>query len=293
MRNSEAFTARRRGALGQKRRAMFLAFIVFIAAASAFSVTLFLAGRASWAGMNPYLQGMVLSVAAAVICQACATGRTREALRLLIVAFMVSYPAEVAGIHTAFPFGSTYSYDAALFPVLPGGVPLCVPVAWFLLSYTAMVFLTPLGIRRSGRIAPGRLALKASLGGLYIMAADFIIDPLGSGAAVWLWHEPGPYFGVPLANFAGWFLTGFIICSTALLFQEPGARECSVARPAMDGVFAFAAIVLTLVCAAFVVIKTGSCLPLAASVPIMGSLWAFWAGAHRLPVLVRPGGPRV
>ena len=48
----------------------------------------------------------------------------------------------------------------------------------------------------------------------------------------WIWHEGGGYFGVPISNFFGWFLTAYayylafaLYCSAKLLPAPPSRRR--------------------------------------------------------------------
>jgi putative membrane protein len=45
----------------------------------------------------------------------------------------------------------------------------------------------------------------------WLTAFDLLIDPLASnGVGYWRWAERGAYFGVPLKNFAGWFVVSLL-----------------------------------------------------------------------------------
>ncbi len=65
--------------------------------------------------------------------------------------------------------------------------------------------------------AAGRLRLrgwKAVLfAALLTTATDLVIDPLAANRlGYWRWAEAGSYYGIPLVNFAGWFLTALVAC---------------------------------------------------------------------------------
>jgi uncharacterized membrane protein len=48
----------------------------------------------------------------------------------------------------------------------------------------------------------------------------------------WIWHETGPYFGMPLRNLAGWFGTGLAFISAGrLAWGERRAPSVSPAVP--------------------------------------------------------------
>jgi putative membrane protein len=64
---------------------------------------------------------------------------------------------------------------------------------------------TPLGVARLIRLA----AASAVVMTLW----DLVIDPILSGPSVraWIWEAGGPYFGIPIQNYAGWLLTTFTV----------------------------------------------------------------------------------
>lgn len=40
---------------------------------------------------------------------------------------------------------------------------------------------------------------------------DFVLDPVMVKQEHWVWDTVGQYFGIPLQNFWGWWLTSFLI----------------------------------------------------------------------------------
>jgi putative membrane protein len=108
------------------------------------------------------------------------------------------------------------------------------------------------------------------------MAADFTIDPLAVMYKAWSWHEPGSYFGVPLGNYAGWFLVSFVICGITILLEKPRSGYRHRHHLALDRPFVLASIVLTLFCFLGSIIRTGSFLPAVLSLIFMGICWIYW-----------------
>lgn len=48
---------------------------------------------------------------------------------------------------------------------------------------------------------------------------DLIMDPVASTVlSQWVWQSPGAYFGVPITNFFGWFVTVFIFYQIFALY---------------------------------------------------------------------------
>jgi len=126
----------------------------------------------------------------------------RRAWLLFAVAVTFGVAVEVLGERTGFPFGA-YAYLApgpALF-----GVPLLVPLGWFTFTLIALAVAPA---RRARWIAP-----------LALVAWDLGLDPLMVREGFWAF-EVGPYFGVPWSNFAGWYVSGWLLVA-ALLRIEP------------------------------------------------------------------------
>ena len=83
------------------------------------------------------------------------------------------------------------------------------------LAYSAMGYaslMTARAILGTTGISPKRWSLLAvSLVGAFIMAAwDVSMDPFQSTVGGdWIWQDGGPYFGIGLHNYVGWFVTVF------------------------------------------------------------------------------------
>lgn len=145
----------------------------------------------------------------------------KGALRLLALVFGVSLLFESLGVATGWVY-SPYHYTDKLGPKFLGLVPYMIPVAWFMMSYPSFVIaewlVTP-GGRPSG---PGRLKkilMVAAVGGLIMTAWDVVMDPIMVAGGHWVWDTGGGYFGIPLQNFWGWWLTVFTTYALYLLIQ--------------------------------------------------------------------------
>lgn len=123
----------------------------------------------------------------------------RERLLLIAVA-LLGFAAEALGVHTGVPFGA-YEYTDALGPRL-FGVPLVMASAWMTLAGYVKQML-----------ARFRLSPRAEIfiAAAWLTAFDLLIDPLASNQlGYWRWAERGAYYGVPLKNFAGWFVVSLL-----------------------------------------------------------------------------------
>ena len=140
--------------------------------------------------------------AAGAIALLSAPARWKELLGVAAVGFV----AETIGVKTGYPFGG-YVYTGTLAPSL-FGVPLAIACAWMVL------FAFVRQLTRNVWIAAALLT-----------ATDLLIDPLASGVlGFWRWSAPGPYFGVPLSNFAGWFVVSLLMFA---MNRAPVGRNAS------------------------------------------------------------------
>ncbi len=147
----------------------------------------------------------------------------------LITAFSVSLFFESLGVATGYVYGP-YHYTDSLGPKFLELVPYLVPLAWFMMMYPSLVIadrlLPPQAGWKSGALR--RLAV-AALGGIIMTAWDLSLDPLMVASNHWVWDVKGVYFGVPLQNYWGWWLTAFIVF---YIYQEVSRRlAVKVARP--------------------------------------------------------------
>ncbi len=129
----------------------------------------------------------------------------RASIRFLAAAFAISWLAEAIGLHVPWLFGGTYRYHPGVRPLLPGGVPLFIPMSWYVLAGIAVILLRGFAIRRAdGRRDWRRIALKSACLAWGVAACDLALDPVAVALGLWSWDSPGPYYGVPWLNFAGW-----------------------------------------------------------------------------------------
>ncbi len=148
----------------------------------------------------------------------------RGALRLLLLVFGVSLLFESVGVATGWVYGP-YHYTARLGPKFLGLVPYLIPVAWFMMSYPAFVIAERLVVPADSGSRGGRgrrLLMLAAVGGLVMTAWDVIMDPLMVSGGHWVWDIQGAYFGIPLQNFWGWWLTVFTTYALYLLVRPAG-----------------------------------------------------------------------
>jgi len=138
---------------------------------------------------------------------------------LLSTAFLSGLFFEIAGVHLGIVFGGDYSYQDGARNVLLG-VPLLVTLFWVAFIYVGYwltsSFFIWLGKGKPNQIGGNHLwlALAVCLDGLAVVIIDLIMDPIQVRAGNWGWLDAGSFFGVPPANFLGWFLVTIIATGT-------------------------------------------------------------------------------
>lgn len=147
------------------------------------------------------------------------------------VGFVVAFGSEYSSIRNGFPYGLYhYIYESLQGEFLLGGIPVWDSLSYVFIAYasfaTAWFYLEPLEKKFAfeNYIIPSRPLALIFLGAFLMMIADVIIDPVANLGERWFlgkiyfYPSPGIYFGIPLSNFAGWFLVAFVIfCAYQIL----------------------------------------------------------------------------
>ncbi len=157
----------------------------------------------------------------------------RKTLIFFFVACTVSLSSELIGTTTGWPFGD-YAYLSGLGNKVLGRVPYTIPLSWFYLGFASYLLANSIAGNRSTKYQ----AFFAIAGGAYFLVVwDLVLDPAMAHESMpirfWAWSEGGPYFGMPLINFAGWALTGavFMTVSRLLWKTNPDPRQYSPVLP--------------------------------------------------------------
>ncbi|MFB6074637.1 MAG: bisanhydrobacterioruberin hydratase [Haloarculaceae archaeon] len=144
----------------------------------------------------------------------------RRAVLALTALVAYAYVIETAGVLTGFPYGS-FEYGVALGPMLGGVVPAALPVFFVpLVANSYLLCLLLLGDRADS--AAVRLPAVVAA----VVAVDLVLDPAAVGLGFW-GYGGGPYYGVPLSNYAGWVLSAVV---SAVLLDRAFDRTAVVQR---------------------------------------------------------------
>jgi len=127
-------------------------------------------------------------------------------LRVAVSILALSWAAEAIASRTGLPFG-TYSYTDMLQPQILN-VPVQIPLGWLMMMPPSWAVAQAIADRLNPRWEfPAFVGLSA----LAMMAWDLFLDPMMVTWEMWVWDNPGSYFGVPWINYLGWLMVSVLL----------------------------------------------------------------------------------
>lgn len=117
---------------------------------------------------------------------------------------------ELTSIHFGFPFGY-YVHNAAMGPKI-GVVPAIIAPTMFAYLYLAWTLANGLvgEPRRTGELLWGSACAVVAM--FIVVCIDLCVDPPSSIVRkLWTFREGGPFFGIPMTNYIGWFISSWAI----------------------------------------------------------------------------------
>lgn len=188
--------------------------------------------------------GPTYVVLGALAALAHAAGRLswRRAVGLFLAGSAISLSAELLGTGTGLPFGE-YRYTPLLGYRIGGLVPFPIPISWFYMIYCCLAICGR--VLRRGDTSRDKWRW-AAVAGLVLVAWDVSMDPAMVKTAHWLWGSGAAFknaglpswlvaffttdvfYGMPLSNWAGWYLTGTLIARVMLAIAPPSAIAATV-----------------------------------------------------------------
>jgi len=132
----------------------------------------------------------------------------RGILVFTVLCLGVGSAFESLSLRTGFPFGH-YRFTDVMGPKILE-LPVLLALAYVGMGYISWVLATLIVGATRFEAARGRL-LELSLVASFIMVAwDLAMDPVWATIdRAWIWRDGGAFFGVPVSNYLGWFLTVF------------------------------------------------------------------------------------
>jgi uncharacterized membrane protein len=126
----------------------------------------------------------------------------------LAICLVVTIAIENLSIATGFPFGRYHFEVAAALPYI-GAVPIIVGPLYFAMGYFSWIIASLLLDDADLHLdRPFNVVALPLISAFVMVQWDVVMDPPNATLyRAWIWHDGGGYFGVPLSNYAGWYLT--------------------------------------------------------------------------------------
>ncbi|MBI2337167.1 MAG: carotenoid biosynthesis protein [Deltaproteobacteria bacterium] len=145
----------------------------------------------------------------------------RQTLKFLFLGYLLAWGSEALSIRHGFPYGLyQYHYEAMPHEWMIFGVPFWDSLSYVFLAFFSLTVATLIHAKYRPQhplIEIQNSWLTLLMAACYMMMIDIVIDPVANQGEKWflgkIYHYPegGAYFGVPLSNFAGWWLTALVI----------------------------------------------------------------------------------
>ena len=164
----------------------------------------------------------------------------KRILLMVVTVSAVSLAFESYGVATGEVYGP-YHYTDMLGPKFLGLVPLLIPIAWYMMMYASFL-MADLVVPADFGSSTSRRLWVAAAAGVVMTAWDLAMDPMMVGGGHWVWETQGAYFGVPLQNFWGWWLTTFTALVIYLFLADVLVKQPvrTTAIPVSWAIYAYA-----------------------------------------------------
>jgi len=117
--------------------------------------------------------------------------------------YLLSLLSELAGTTVGLPFGP-YRYTDGLGVKWLGHVPVLIPLSWFFMAVPSYAI--------ARWRFPRSVGARVVAGSLVLLSWDLALDPAMSLVTTyWVWGVDGPYYGMPVLNLVGWYVTGLAL----------------------------------------------------------------------------------
>ena len=177
---------------------------------------------------NPVVQLIasiwIYTVFAIIIIHSSITLGNKKTLIFYVLALLFGAIPELIGVKYGWIFGHYY-YNPSLTPFILGLVPVTTVLSWAVVIYISYILadiILKFGSKKPNFKSDSMIHVLIVIFGLSLISGyaavnlDMLIDPVVVATQGWFWIGGGPYYGVPIGNFAGWFL---IACLATLTFR--------------------------------------------------------------------------
>jgi putative membrane protein len=175
----------------------------------------------------------VLALMVVATCMTVIHGSLRYGMKGVLVFLSLclggGFVVENFSVATGPPFGQ-YHYTNALHMPMIGHVPLDVGVLYFAMGYHAWVIGNILLDKADTRLDQRFNLIVLPVVAAFVMAMwGVVVDPASSTIQnVWIWHNSGGYFGVPLTNYLGWYLVVYAFFQGFALYLAARSRRTPI-----------------------------------------------------------------
>ena len=151
----------------------------------------------------------------------------KRALLFMVIGYLIAWISEYSSINNGIPYGYYYYIEETRGTELwVLGVPFMDSLSYVFLVYAsysvALMVISPHLVSQGTFYLLETKEIRNSwyariLGTVLFVYLDIIIDPVALRESKWFlgqiygYPESGVYFGVPLSNFMGWFVVGFVM----------------------------------------------------------------------------------
>lgn len=141
----------------------------------------------------------------------------RNMLAFFLITWLISNFFESLSIMTGFPFGF-YNYVNMEGPRI-FGVPITITFSYFALGYLSWMLSHILTGQYDKKLEGKHTFIIPIIAAFIMVMWDLCMDPIASTIyKLWIWTNPGDYYGVPITNYFGWFLVTYLFFQAFALF---------------------------------------------------------------------------
>jgi putative membrane protein len=157
--------------------------------------------------------------------------RLRGILAFTAICFVVGNLVENIGVITGFPFGRYYFVEL-MGPKL-FHVPVLLGLAYIGMAYVSWTLARLIVGNPYAPVSGLRVAGLPLVASFVMVAWDLAQDPVWATVLHgWVWRDGGPWFGVPISNYLGWYGTVFTIYLLFALYLRRRPNLLVAAPPA-------------------------------------------------------------
>jgi putative membrane protein len=181
--------------------------------------------------INPEM-GVVSGVFIIILAMPCYIALVRwiglkKSLIILIVLSIYAISIETFAIVTGFPY-SSFHYTEMIGYKIFGYTPYTVPFAYVPL-FLGCFYLSMMRTNDTKKMV--------IITTLLVLATDFVLDPAAVALKFWVYTSNGIFYGVPLMNFLGWILSGFLASLITLYFLKDHIQDVTKPSAVLSSLF--------------------------------------------------------